>query len=106
VFALHRLFPHARFIHVLRNPEEVVDSLSIDNSRLYRSRFVHMKRNQAFDLWMDAVKHCREIEEGLGAERVLRVERQDLLADPQRVMNEVLTFLGEPFDPAVIRPFC
>jgi hypothetical protein len=104
-FPLHRLFPHARFIHMLRDPDAVVESLSTDNSRLYRSKFVRLEPDHAYDLWINAVQRCREVEQALGASCIARVDRDALIDDPETVMQTVLDFLREPFEPAVLRPF-
>jgi hypothetical protein len=104
-FELHRLFPHARFVHVLRDPDEVVAAHQKDRRMLYRSRFVYMDQEAAYDRWIESVQAARDLEIGLGAEKVMRVDRAALLADPENVLGRVLSFIGEPYDPAVLRPF-
>jgi hypothetical protein len=104
-FDLYRLFPHAKFIHVLRDPDEVVAAHQKDRRMLYRSRFVFMDEERAYDRWIETVQAARDLEIALGAERVMRVERTSLLADPESVLRSVLTFIDEQYDPAVLRPF-
>lgn len=104
-FELYRLFPHARFIHVLRDPDEVVGAHQKDRRMLYRSRFVYLDQESAYDRWIESVQAARDLEISLGAERVMRVDRDAMLSDPELVLRTVLTFIGEEWDPAVLRPF-
>ncbi len=104
-FDLHRLFPHAKFIHVLRDPDEVVAAHQRDRKLLYRTRFVYMDEERAYDRWIESVKAARDLEIALGAEKVMRVDRAALLADPETSLRRVLKFIGEPYDPVVLRPF-
>lgn len=104
-FDLHRLFPHAKFIHVLREPDEVVAAHQKDRRMLYRSRFVYMDEEKAYDRWIETVQAARSLEIALGAEKVMRVERATLMTDPETILRQVLAFIEEPFDPIVLRPF-
>jgi hypothetical protein len=36
---------------------------------------------------------------------VMRVDRSALIEDPESVLRAALTFIDEPFDPVVLRPF-
>ncbi len=104
-FDLYRLFPHAKFIHVLRDPDEVVAAHQKDKRMLYRSRFVYLDEERAYDKWIEAVQAARDLEIALGAEKVMRVDRSALLADPETTLRQLLAFIDEPFDPVVLRPF-
>ena len=104
-FDLYRIFPHAVFIHVVRDPDEVVASFQKDRRHLYRSRYIQLDEQQAYERWIQSVQGARDLEVALGAEKVMRIDRKDLLATPEPVMRRVLSFIGEPFDPAVLRPF-
>jgi hypothetical protein len=104
-FDLYRLFPHAKFIHVLRDPDEVVAAHQKDRRMLYRSRFVFMDEERAYDRWIETVQAARDLEIALGAEKVMRVDRSAMLADPESILRHVSTFIDEEYDPAVLRPF-
>lgn len=104
-FDLYRLFPHAKFIHVLRDPDEVVAAHQKDKRMLYRSRFVYLDEERAYDRWIETVQAARDLEIALGSERVMRVDRAALLTNPEPVLRQALRFIGEPFDPVVLRPF-
>ena len=104
-FGLFRLFPHARFIHIVRNPDEVVASLSDpDGKRLYRSHYVAMEPDRAYEIWMERVEAAYQLERALGAEYVQRVDRQALFSDPEGTLRRCLAFIEEPFERACLRP--
>ncbi|MCO5222166.1 MAG: sulfotransferase [Thermomicrobiales bacterium] len=104
-FDLYRLFPHAKFIHVIRDPDDVVAAHQKDRRMLYRSRFVYMDEERAYDRWIEAVQAARELEIGLGAGKVMRIEQSALIDDPETTLRHVLAFIGEAFDPVILRPF-
>jgi hypothetical protein len=105
VFPLLRLFPKARFIHVLRDVHEVVDSLTdVGNKALYKSRYIKMSHRQATDHWVETVTACVEAERAFGSDTVLRVRRCDLVDAPEQSIRRCLEFLEEPYDPICLRP--
>jgi hypothetical protein len=106
VFVLTRLFPAARFIHIVRDVDEVVASLTTQQTRgLYKSRYVRLTDEHAYRHWIDTVRACLEAERAFGSAVVLRIRRGDLIAAPEQTLRRCLDFLGEPFVPAVLRPF-
>lgn len=93
---LHRLFPQAAFIHIVRDGRDV------------------------FDSWrkMDAAKNCAPagaldwrlklglIERAfrrLPAELTMTVRYEDLLAEPRAAAEQVCRFLGVEFEPGMLR---
>ncbi|MGH0037008.1 MAG: sulfotransferase family protein [Myxococcota bacterium] len=91
------LFPDARFIHIHRDPRDVVASIlgmewrSSDSvSALARECRRTYRRQRAF---------ARE----LGPERYLEVCFEKLVAAPDTVLREVCAFLGEPFEEGMLR---
>jgi hypothetical protein len=106
VFVLTRLFPAARFIHVVRDVDEVVTALTKSTlRRLYRSRFLRLTDVQTYRHWLDTTNACLEAERAFGSSVVLRVRRADLIRAPESTLRRCLDFLGEPFEPALLRPF-
>lgn len=103
---LARLFPHGRFIHVLRDVDGVVGSLtSAENRKSYRSQHRQLSVRDAYEHWLDVVTACVEAERCLGSNVVLRIRRDDLVREPERMLRRCMDFLGEPFEHACLRPF-
>ena len=80
---LGRIFPRARFLHLIRD-----GGRSSDAAARYRATVVDAAREQA-----DAVPG-----------RYLEVRQTDLATAPRATMEQVLAFLGEPWDDAVLDP--
>ncbi|MFW5905113.1 MAG: sulfotransferase family protein, partial [bacterium] len=100
IYGLSRLFPEARFIHVVREPSAVVRSLvqvATPDGAYYTER-------SAVETWLRCVKACLEAERALGAGRILRVHHEELTREPKRLLLRCLAFLEEPFDPVCLRP--
>ena len=101
---LGRLFPRARFIHVLRDGHAVAESL-------VRQRWCDPATGElvpycqnltnAASYWATVVTESRR----QGAQlprRYLEVRYETLISRPRETMAEVLAFLGEPWDDAVL----
>jgi hypothetical protein len=106
VFVLTRLFPAARFIHIVRDVNEVVTALSSDDTRRhYRSRYLGLTPKEAYRHWLDTTRACLDAERAFGSSVVMRVRRDDLVAVPEPTLRRCLDFLGEPFVPECLRAF-
>lgn len=92
-----QLFPDARFVHIHRDPRDVVASIlemewrSSDSVAALARECRRTYRRQA--------RFARE----LGPERHLTVRYEDLVAEPEAVLERVCAFLGESFEPAMLR---
>lgn len=100
VLPLLRLFPEARFIHVLRNPRQVATSLMHFSSAGGQD----YAEDEAFHRWSHMVHACALAEEALGPKHVLRLNYQDIVDDPKTALNRCLSFVGEEFDPVCLLP--
>ena len=100
------MFPHAKFIHVIRDVDAVVAALT-DPAReaIYRSHARRLTEQAAYEHWLESVRAGVEAEEAFGSDTVSRVRRDDLVADPEGTIRRCLSFVGEPFSPACLRPF-
>jgi LPS sulfotransferase NodH len=91
-----RLFPDALFIHIHRDPRDVVASIlsmdwrSSDSAAALARECRRTYRRQA--------RFGRE----LGPHRYLTVRYEDLVAEPEAVLGRVCEFLGESFEPAML----
>lgn len=100
IYALSRLFPGARFIHILRDVESVTRSLI----HFHKVGGAHFSWQQAYEKWLGDVTAAVAAERALGSETVLRISHADLTQDPETAVRKCLEFLGEPFAPACLEP--
>jgi len=96
---LVRLFPEARFIHLVRDPETAVRGLvSIP------AHDGALQEDEAYERWLEVTRECLELEHALGSERVLRVHYDDLTLSPERTLHKLFPFIGESFCAESVRP--
>lgn len=106
VAPLRMLFPTAKFIHVVRDAQGVVSTLTDPELRLaYKSRHVLCSPPQAVNHWFQAVSAGVAAERAFGSDVVLRVRRAALIADPEHTLRCCLEFLGVSHDTVCLRPF-
>lgn len=94
---IQRYFPTARFLHILRDGEEVVASL-----------YQAAKRHAPWRPFLD-IDHCIDRNNRALAESLrwrfhpqhLLVRYETLIADPQKTLARVLHFLGCPYEPEI-----
>ena len=84
---LARLFPAARFIHIVRDPRDCV--LSTENA------WGNAPLRTAQE-WADRVRRCRTAGRALGPTRFLELRYEDLVADVRGELTRVFDFLGVP----------
>jgi Sulfotransferase family len=91
---LLRLFPEARFIHLVRDGRAVAASLlPLDwgpNNALHAAEF-----------WMGRCALGLAAESQLGSERVLRVRFEDLVSNPEFVLQQIATFADVDYQSAM-----
>lgn len=100
VLPLLRLFPEARFIHILRNPRRVAASLmhfSTAGANDYAEK-------DAYQTWTRLVRDAALSEQALGPERVMRLMHDDLLGSPRDALAKCLAFIGEKYHPDCLMP--
>jgi hypothetical protein len=90
---LGALFPHAMFIHVVRDGRDCACSL---HRRWRLAPALTMVR------WKQLMERARTQGRTLGG-RYLEIRYEQLTAEPALWMRRVCAFLGEPFDPAVLQ---
>ena len=94
---IFRVFPRAKFLHVLRDGRDVVCSLRTfsDGRRSPRSR----EWKECVDVW---VGHTRAGLAWRNDARYLAVKYEDLTRDPLPVLRNVFDWLCEPWEPQVL----
>ena len=82
------LFPNSKFIHIARNPLNVVASLKIGKD-------IHVPELQgAINFWMESMFLIEQYSKGY-PNRILEVRYEDLLRYPKKVLTLILEFVGE-----------
>lgn len=106
VVGLRRLFPNARFIHMVRDAGGVVETLTNEEKRRsFRSHWRQYTETEAYEHWLETVEAGFRAERAYGSEVVLRVRRDDLVEDADATLRRCLEFVGEPFSQACLRAF-
>lgn len=100
--ALRRLFPEARFIHLLRDPRDVVRSML--NFHAAFGRELVPGEEEAWNYWLRTVRACVAAERGWGSGVVMRVRYRDLVEDSRATVGRILEFLDEPWAYPCLEP--
>jgi hypothetical protein len=100
VYTLHlelieEMYPDAQYIHLVRDARDVVASTK--DRWGWRPAL-----GTALRKWPLYVTTARDFGRKVGRERYLELRYEDLVAEPEKKAREVLEFLGEPWDPAVL----
>jgi len=102
ICALRKLFPAAKFIHIVRRCDDVVASML--NFHRIGGYELASGPAAAYAYWFDMVSACLLAEEALGKDVVHRLRYADLVEQPQSALAGILRFLGEPFESACLQP--
>lgn len=91
------MFPGAQFLHVVRDPRAVVQSMN--GSSYYSNEPVFNALN-----WRKSIRDGVELfRDNLGAGQLLTVRYEDLVRRPEATLHSVCTFLDEPFERQMLR---
>ncbi|MCB9461486.1 MAG: sulfotransferase [Anaerolineaceae bacterium] len=91
---LKAVYPHAKFIHVIRDPRAV--AISLRKSNVHRS-----------NVYFGAQRWQKDVQAGIDLKRdfpndVLEVSYETLVSDTELTLREICDFLGIPFDEAML----
>lgn len=92
---LAELYPEARCIHLLRDGRDV--TLSYIDAGLPGAFW-----DPAFE-WRRAVHHVERARRADLSDRILEVRYEQLVRDPEHTLREICGFLGEEFEPGMLR---
>jgi hypothetical protein len=101
IYGLLKLFPDARFIHIVRDVRSVVRSLvmfSADGAKVVQNEC------DAYKYWLNTARACVSAETAFGSDRIYRVRYADLASDPAGTVAALLDFLEEPFCEDCLEP--
>ena len=103
---LDRLFPRAKFVHIIRDGREVVQSVLEWSTDRKGPAKLEIWRENPFAVaslwWSQQVSAGRDAGRQLGS-RYMEVRYYGLSADPEPEMKRVADFLGLPFSDAMVR---
>jgi len=89
-----RLYPDARFVHVLRDGRDVANSVAnmgVEGNLYY-----------ACDMWRAAIDEWRRLKSRLTPDRFVEVRFEDLVREPERELRRICGFLGVAFLPEML----
>lgn len=89
-----QLYPDCQVIHLLRDPHDVVDS--------WRRRVGPVKAREAVKAWPQHVRAAHVFRDKHSPERFTEIRYEDLVASPKDVMSDLIAWLGEPWDEAIL----
>ncbi len=102
MYSLSMLFPQAKFIHLLRNPNDVAKSL------MHFSKAGHAGRDyyeaEAYNAWLRLTEFAVKGELALGGEKVLRINYEELIESPEKTLRKCTDFVGEEFSSDCLLP--
>jgi hypothetical protein len=92
---LHRLFPDALFVHIIRDGRDVARSVM-------KLAWGPKDVVSAAEWWNDHVWVARRMGAILGEDRYLEVRYEALVTDPEHELRRVCAFLGEDYAPEML----
>ncbi|MCK9231095.1 MAG: sulfotransferase [Syntrophales bacterium] len=102
MYSLSLLFPGARFIHLLRDPNEVARSLMKFSQA--GSAGENHDEAKAYEHWLKHVEYAIKGEKALGWDKVLRIDYIDFINSSESTLRSCFGFLGEEFNPDCLLP--
>jgi hypothetical protein len=104
---LHGLWPDARFVHIVRDGRDVCQSVfswrKADRNPGKFTTWTEDRATTAALWWEWHVRLGREEGRPLGADRYYELRHESLVADPARECAQLCSFLGLPYDEAMVR---
>lgn len=91
-------FPGAKFVHIVRDPWDVISSLRI--GKIVKVQDVI----GACNYWREAVEIVQTLKRAF-PDRVHEVKYEDFVASPEHELQRLLAFIGEPYDAAWFAKF-
>jgi hypothetical protein len=92
---LDKLYPDCQVVHIVRHPRDVIAS----------NRVKYGKKKGAFygGYWVQYVRSAELGGGRLGSDRFRTIRYEDLVADPENVLRDLIAWLGEAWSDDVLR---
>lgn len=94
---MFELFPEAKFIHLYRDPRDVVSSL------LSQYWWKPNSTMRAAIYCREFLEYAKKLQQRLSSDRFLAVQYESLVKQPERELQRTCAFLGEKFEPNMLR---
>lgn len=99
---LERLFPDAQYVHLIRDGRDAAVSFLEMPAGTYTRTWAHPDTAAEFAcLWRTEVTAARSLGQRLGPGRYHEIRYEELVADPERVVEGVCAFAGLPYETAM-----
>jgi hypothetical protein len=99
---LRRLFPGAQYVHLIRDGRDAAVSFLSMPAGIAFETWAHPRNAADFAaLWRTEVGRARRMGRRLGAERYLEVRYEELVAEPENVLERLCAFAGLPYERAM-----
>jgi hypothetical protein len=96
---LERLFPEARFVHLIRDGRDAALSFLAVPSGIMTEGWGHPRNAEGFaSQWATEVRSARALGGRVGPERYLEARYEELVVDPQAELRRVCAFARLDFD--------
>ena len=100
---LERLFPDARFVHLIRDGRDAALSFLSVPAGLMTEGWGHPQDAAGFACqWATEVASARELGARVGGQRYRELRYEALVADPEGELRAVCAFAGLEYDPAML----
>ena len=87
---LLELLPEAKFIHMVREPKDVIASLS-------KQRWAPNDKIKAAKWYKEVISRIEDLKKELPQKSFIVIDLYDLVSDTERILTEICEFLGIPF---------
>ena len=99
------IFDNAKYIHLVRHPYAVIESFT----RMRMDKLIGSGDTNPYKLaesiWNDSNQNILEFAREIDTNRYHLVRYEELVSQPQKVMEGICNFLDIPFDPNVLTPY-
>jgi len=98
--AIHRAFPDARFVHLVRHPVAQCKSLMAINDGAFSLKMEGFELGEDYALlepqvaWHDINMNILDFLDEVPAERQMRLRGEDVMAEPERYLAEIARWAG------------
>jgi Sulfotransferase family len=100
---LERLFPEARFVHLIRDGRDAGLSFLAMPEGIVTETWAHPRTAAQFACqWRAEVVAARRLGRRVGPERFLEVRYEQLVAEPGKELRRICSFAGLDFEPAML----